>query len=74
MVQGPAFLHACAQAVSYPTQNGCHLSRAKVRTFAHNDVADLKRVLDAVAAEDRRVRCAAVCPWPNFVPRCLSAV
>ena len=45
------------QAVSFPTQNGCHLSRAQIRTFAHNDVADLKRVLDAVAAEDRRVRC-----------------
>lgn len=47
---------ARAQAVSFPTQNGCHLSRAQIRTFKHNDMADLKRVLDAVTAEDRRIR------------------
>jgi hypothetical protein len=60
------------QAVSFPTQNGCHLSRAAVRTFKHNDVADLKRVLDAVAAEDRRVRCAAAprVSYPRVMPHC----
>ncbi|KAK9840652.1 hypothetical protein WJX81_007034 [Elliptochloris bilobata] len=57
----PAFANAkdlivCDEGVSYPIQNGCHLSRAKVRYFKHNDVADLERVLLEVAAQDRRVR------------------
>lgn len=41
---------------SYGVRNGCHLSRARVLTFRHNDVADLERVLQSVAQEDRRNR------------------
>ena len=33
------------EAVHYPTQNGCHLSRAQICTFKHNDMADLENVL-----------------------------
>lgn len=41
---------------SFTVQNGCHLSRARVLRFAHNDMADLERVLRQVAEEDRRAR------------------
>ena len=47
---------ASLQAASYPVQNGCDLSRARVITFRHNDVEDLEAVLKRVAAEDRRLR------------------
>lgn len=47
------------QGVSYPIQNGCHLSRASIRRFAHNDMADLERVLKEIDAEYRRLRRAA---------------
>ena len=40
----------------YAIRNGCSLSRARVLTFKHNDVADLERVLAQVADEDRRQR------------------
>ncbi|KAK2075709.1 hypothetical protein QBZ16_001818 [Prototheca wickerhamii] len=57
----PVFANAkdlivCDEAVSYPVQNGCDLSRARVITFRHNDVEDLEAVLKRVAAEDRRLR------------------
>ncbi|KAK9807535.1 hypothetical protein WJX72_001902 [[Myrmecia] bisecta] len=53
----PAFANAkdliiCDAGVSYPIQNGCHLSRAEIRYFKHNDMADLERVLQAVAQHD----------------------
>ena len=41
------------EACSWPTWNGAVLSRARVMPFRHNDVDDLKRVLQAVALEDR---------------------
>jgi len=40
--------------VSYAVRSGCALSRARVLTFRHNDVADLERILRSVAAEDAR--------------------
>ena len=45
-----------AQGVSYAIQNGCNLSRAQVRYFRHNDVADLERVLKAYDSERRRAK------------------
>ena len=56
------------QAVSFPVQNGVLLSRARVLFFKHNDTADLEKVLQKVAAEDVRNKCAAVkasCCSPN---------
>lgn len=35
---------------------GAQLSRARVRTFRHNDMVDLERVLTAVDDEDRKYR------------------
>eukprot|EP00884_Botryococcus_braunii_P003700 jgi/Botrbrau1/13330/Bobra.0334s0007.1 len=57
----PAFANAkdlivCDAGVSYAIQNGAALSRARVLYFRHNDIADLKAVLDAVAEEDRLPR------------------
>ncbi|KAK9918935.1 hypothetical protein WJX75_008173 [Coccomyxa subellipsoidea] len=57
----PAFANAkdlivCDEGVSYPIQNGCHLSRASIRRFRHNDMADLERVLQEVDKEYRRLR------------------
>ncbi|GMH35333.1 hypothetical protein BSKO_03201 [Bryopsis sp. KO-2023] len=54
----PAFanrrdLIVCDEAVHYPIQNGCNLSRARVLMFKHNDMDDLKRVLEMVDAEDK---------------------
>ena len=43
-------------AVYYPIQNGCHLSRAQIRTFKHNDVTDLERVLLDVDAAHRKAK------------------
>ena len=57
-----AFLQMPIQGVSYPIQNGCHLSRASIRQFRHNDMADLERVLQEVDKEYRRLRCAAEPP------------
>lgn len=54
-----AFFPCPAQGVSYPIQNGCHLSRASIRRFRHNDMADLERVLQEVDKEYRRLRCGA---------------
>lgn len=54
-----AFFSCPAQGVSYPIQNGCHLSRASIRRFRHNDMADLERVLQEVDKEYRRLRCGA---------------
>ena len=34
---------------------GVNLSRSNVKTFKHNDAADLRRVLEKVVAEDRRL-------------------
>ncbi|CAM9258223.1 unnamed protein product [Phaeothamnion confervicola] len=39
-----------------PVFTGVNLSRSTVRTFRHNDVADLERVLSEIRAEDRRLR------------------
>jgi serine palmitoyltransferase len=40
------------EGVNYALQAGITLSRSEVRYFKHNDVADLTRVLEEVAAED----------------------
>jgi serine palmitoyltransferase len=44
------------QGVSYHIQNGAHLSKATVKFFKHNDMADLERVMREVDAEYRRLR------------------
>jgi len=64
-----------AQAACFPVQNGALLSRAKVLYFKHNDVVDLERVLQSVAAEDARKKCASgtrsLCMrLLNSLPRC----
>ena len=45
---------ASVQGVNYAIQNGCHLSRARIYKFRHNDMVDLERVLQDVALDDRR--------------------
>lgn len=55
----PAFakkgdLIICDDGVNYGIQQGIYLSRSKVRWFKHNDMADLQRILDEVAAEDKK--------------------
>lgn len=57
----PAFankkdLIICDEGVNYGIQNGCHLSRARVLYFKHNDVEDLERVLQQVVKEDKKHR------------------
>jgi 7-keto-8-aminopelargonate synthetase-like enzyme len=47
------------QACCFPVQNGVMLSRARALYFKHNDMADLERVLQKVAAEDRRQQCVS---------------
>jgi 7-keto-8-aminopelargonate synthetase-like enzyme len=44
------------EGVNYALQAGVTLSRSEVRYFKHNDVADLERVLNEVAAEDAAAR------------------
>jgi len=46
------------QAACFAIQNGAVLSRAQVRYFKHNDVADLERILEEQAAKDKRSKCA----------------
>ena len=48
----PLVLQACCFPV-----HGVMLSRARALYFKHNDMADLERVLQRVAAEDRRQQC-----------------
>ncbi len=48
------------QNANYAIQNGCNLARARVLRFKHNDVADLERVLERVAAEDLKSKCAGL--------------
>lgn len=55
------------QNVNFGIQNGCNLSRARILRFRHNDVADLQRVLEGVAAEDRQSKCARL---QGFGPYC----
>lgn len=45
--------------VSFALQTGIRLSRADIRYFAHNDMADLRRVLDSVVAGDKADRSRA---------------
>ncbi|CAK0785184.1 hypothetical protein CVIRNUC_008390 [Coccomyxa viridis] len=57
----PAFANAkdvivCDESVSYPIQNGCALSRAAIKKFRHNDMADLERTLQAIDREHRRLK------------------
>lgn len=42
----------CDEGCHYGIQTGCRLSRADVRYFKHNDIADLQRVLQQVERED----------------------
>lgn len=44
------------QAVNWAIQNGAALSRAKLQTFKHNDMADLERVLQEQARHDQKRR------------------
>ncbi len=54
--------HSCAASVpplqycSFPIQAGCNVSRARVATFKHNDVEDLKRVIERFEKEDKEKR------------------
>jgi len=55
----PAFskkgdLIVCDEGVSYAIQNGLALSRSTVVYFKHNDMEDLRRVLEKVRAGDRK--------------------
>ncbi|KAL3155107.1 hypothetical protein ABBQ38_011167 [Trebouxia sp. C0009 RCD-2024] len=55
----PAFANAkdlivCDEAACYAIQNGATLSRAQVRFFKHNDMADLERLLQEQADKDKR--------------------
>ncbi|KAL0025965.1 hypothetical protein WJX77_008574 [Trebouxia sp. C0004] len=55
----PAFANAkdiiiCDEAACFAIQNGAVLSRAQVKYFKHNDVVDLKRILEEQAAKDKR--------------------
>lgn len=45
----------CDEGVNYSIQNGCDLSRSRILTFKHNDVADLERIMEMVAAEDTQL-------------------
>ena len=45
-----------AQGVSWAIQNGCILSRARIRPFKHNDMNDLRKVLQQEAADHKRQR------------------
>ena len=42
------------QYASFPIQQGCRLSKARVVQFKHNDMADLERVLTKINAEERK--------------------
>ncbi|CAN0482205.1 unnamed protein product [Ectocarpus sp. 8 AP-2014] len=44
------------QGVEENVQTGINLSRSTVRTFKHNDMDDLERVLKEIAAEDNKVK------------------
>ncbi|CAN0300399.1 unnamed protein product, partial [Ectocarpus sp. 4 AP-2014] len=44
------------KGVEENVQTGINLSRSTVRTFKHNDMDDLERVLKEVAAEDKKVK------------------
>ena len=44
------------EGVNYALQAGVTLSRSEVRYFKHNDLDDLRRVLEEVAAEDAAAR------------------
>lgn len=44
------------QGVEENVQTGINLSRSTVRTFKHNDMDDLERVLQGVAEEDKRLK------------------
>ena len=48
------WLNANTQAANFGIQNGAMLSRAQIRFFKHNDMADLEEVLKEKAAKDRR--------------------
>mmetsp|Transcript_38651 Transcript_38651/g.152633 ORF Transcript_38651/g.152633 Transcript_38651/m.152633 type:complete len:485 (+) Transcript_38651:462-1916(+) len=42
----------CDEGVSYAVQAGCHLSRSQIHWFKHNDVEDLKRILEDIRQAD----------------------
>ncbi|CAM9953210.1 unnamed protein product [Scytosiphon promiscuus] len=44
------------QGVEENVQTGINLSRSTVRTFKHNDMDDLERVLEDIAQEDKRLK------------------
>lgn len=48
------------QFCSYAVQAGYTVSRSRLRTFKHNDVADLERVIQELEAEEKAKR------WVNF--------
>lgn len=43
------------EGVSFPIQKGVEASRSSVRYFKHNDMADLERLLEEQAVEDKKV-------------------
>ena len=44
------------EACNEPIQTGLNLSRATVQTFKHNDMADLRQILQSISEDDQRLR------------------
>lgn len=42
--------------VSYPIQNGCNLSRAKIWKFKHNDMEDLEKILKEIDIRNKKLK------------------
>lgn len=43
-------------ACSEPVLTGCNLSRSTVQFFKHNDMSDLRAILESIADDDRRLK------------------
>ena len=50
------------QLADYTIQNGAQLSRARVVTFRHNDIADLEQVLQTEIENHNRLKCVCIRP------------
>ncbi len=44
------------EACSEPVLTGCNLSRSTVQFFKHNDISDLRCILESIADDDRRLK------------------
>ena len=61
--RGPGGARRSDEGVSFAVLKGMLVSRAQVKFFKHNNVADLERVLREVQAEDRKASGGAL-PYP----------